>query len=499
MIFLSCYNVTNHYLINKTNQFLIGDTWMMGRVKYKEIIDYAKTNIATGEWPIGSKLPSQRELAKRFAVNRSTVITALEELAADGLIEAKMGMGTIVVNNTWTLMQQKSVVNWNENIDLGSHQASMAMVQSINQEESNSQLIQLSKGELSKAIFPIDKMKEILHKVGNELSSMGYEEPKGNLKLRQAISDYLLKKGISTSPSSILIVSGALQALQLISIGLLQKGSIVFLEKPSYLYSLSTFQAAGMQLSGISMDDEGILPNEFMIKKGKHRKAILYTIPSFHNPTGISMSVKRRKELLLMAYQQQLPIIEDDVYGDLWLDEPPPPPLKAEDKNGNVLYIGSLSKSLSPGLRIGWIIGPETVIERLADLKMQTDYGSSSISQQVASEWLSNGAYEYYLKNVREQLRVKREFTLRILKDHIGDMGKWNIPKGGYFIWLKVNTHLSLRSIYAKALAKGILLNPGSIYSQQTPPFIRISYAYASVEEIKKGIIILSEILKGEE
>lgn len=373
--------------------------------KYQQIIDFIKEKISNGEWPIGSKIPSQRVLAKRFEVNRSTIITALEELMADGLIEAKIGLGTYVANNTWTLLATNPPPDWDEHVKSGLLRPSQSTVQEINLAESNADLIQLSKGELSKDLFPLDTMKSVLRRVSDQLEAFGYEEPKGFLPLREALSDYLKTIGIQASPSSILIVSGALQALQLISVGLLHRGSSVLLEQPSYLYSLRVFQSAGMKLTGLPIDEDGLIPNSISITNKQRNRAILYSIPCFHNPTGILMPDKRRQELLSICKKEQLPMIEDDIYRELWLDEIPPSPIKANDKHGHVLYLGSLSKSLSPGLRIGWIVGPEPVIERLSDIKMQTDYGSSSISQRVAAEWFKSGLYEQHLGLVREELK----------------------------------------------------------------------------------------------
>ncbi|MEH7885418.1 PLP-dependent aminotransferase family protein [Bacillus sp. JJ1609] len=463
--------------------------------KYQVIINYIKDQITNGTWPIGSRLPSQRELAKRFGVNRSTVVTALDELTAEGLVEGKLGVGTVVVNNTWTLMRSNAPVNWNEQVQLGTHQASLATVQAINLAESDENMIQLSKGELSKDLFPLEEMKEVISKVGRELMPFGYEDPKGNPALREAISNYLKPKGIEAPPSSILVVSGALQALHLISIGLLQRESTVFLENPSYIYSLSTFQSAGMKLQGIPMDQEGVLPHLIEATRD-HRKSVLYCHPTFHNPTGALMGETRRKELLQMAERAQLPIIEDDVYGDLWLDSPPPPPIKSYDKHGNVLYLGSLSKSLNPGLRIGWIAGPQGVIDRLADLKMQTDYGSSSLSQRVAAEWLSSGKYEQHLLIVRKQLRERRDEVLTALETHLGRYAEWEAPKGGFFIWVKMNPEIPLTDLYRKAFANGVLINPGRIYAAQKLLHFRLSFANAPVADIVKGIAILESIIK---
>ncbi|MDQ0184519.1 PLP-dependent aminotransferase family protein [Cytobacillus kochii] len=464
--------------------------------KYQQIVDYIKEKIAHGEWPIGSKIPSQRKLAKKFEVNRSTVITALEELMADGLIEGKMGMGTIVVNNTWTLLATNPPPDWNEHVKSGLHKPSQATVQEINQAESNTNLIQLSKGELSKDLFPLETMKLVMGRVSNKMEAFGYEEPKGFMPLREALSNYLRTVGVHASPSSILIVSGALQALQLISVGLLHRGSSVLLEKPSYLYSLHVFQSAGMKLTGLPLDEHGLLTNDISISKGQEGRAILYSNPCFHNPTGILMSEKRRQELLEVCEKEQLPMIEDDIYRELWIDEPPPFPLKAKDRNGHILYLGSLSKTLSPGLRVGWVVGPEPVIERLSDIKMQTDYGSSSLSQRVATEWLTSGLYQQHLESVREQLKIRRTVVLKALDTYLKDIALWDAPKGGFFIWLNILPKLSMRDLYVKALAEGILLNPGNIYAQESDRYIRISYAYASLTDLKKGILKMSQIIR---
>lgn len=467
----------------------------MKEPKYKVIINFVKEQITNGNWPVGSRLPSQRDLAKQFSVNRSTVVTALDELSADGLVEGKLGVGTIVVNNTWTLMRSAPPVNWNEQVGRGTHQASLSTVQAINLAESDESLIQLSKGELSKDLFPLEDMRAVLTKVGQELEPFGYEDPKGNPQLREAIAQHLNQKGIKVDASSILVVSGALQALHLISIGLLEKESTVFLENPSYLQSLSTFQSAGMKLHGISMDHEGIIPE--MIKES-HRSmdSVLYCHPNFHNPTGTLMGVNRRKELLKLAETAQLPIIEDDVYGDLWMGSPPPSPIKSHDRHGNVLYLGSLSKSLNPGLRIGWVAGPEAVIDRLADLKMQTDYGSSSLSQRAAAEWLSSGLYEKHLANVRKQLEVRRNAALEALEKHLGNYAEWEKPEGGFFIWVKMHPDISLSDLYRKALANGVLINPGRIYANQRMQHFRLSFANAPVKDLIKGIAIIESLIE---
>lgn len=465
--------------------------------KYRQIVDYMKEKIENGEWPIGSKIPSQRQLAKLFHVNRSTVITALDEIIADGLIQGQVGAGTIVTNNTWSLLATNPPPDWSEYVKAGIHKPSKLMVQEINEAEANNKLIHLSKGELAPQLFPLETMQSIMKSVSDELDYFGYEEQKGFLPLREAISKYVKPFGIYASASSILIVSGALQALQLISIGLLHRESTVLLEQPSYLYSLHVFQSANINLSGISMDHHGILPNELLKRiKYSQKKNILYSIPSFQNPTGILMSQERRKEIIKICEKEQLPIIEDDIYRELWIDEPPPVPLKSIDKYGHVLYVGSLSKTLSPGLRIGWIIGPEPVIDRLSDIKMQTDYGSSSLSQRVAAEWINKGFYEEHVANVRIHLKKRRQMMIQALNEYCTDIVTWDVPNGGVFIWIKIVPNIPMKKLFSEALSKGVLLNPGRIYEEESDQCIRLSYGYASPEQITSGIKLLSELIR---
>jgi GntR family transcriptional regulator of abcA and norABC len=378
----------------------------------------------------------------------------------------------------------------------GTHQPNLPTIQEINKAEFYPDIIRLGTGELSPEFFPANMMADILQRLPKKMNALGYEEPKGLLPLRQALSTYLQSHGIHASPSSILIVSGALQALQLISIGLLHRGSTIFLEKPSYLFSLHVFQSAGMKLWGIPLDEEGIDTTLISTYHRQQNGALLYTIPSFHNPTGVVMTEKRREQLLKVCEQERLPIIEDDVYRELWIDEPPPKPLKARQNSDLVLYLGSLSKTLSPGLRIGWMVGPEPVIERLADIKMQTDYGSSSLSQRAAAEWLSSGFYQQHLELVREQLKIRRDTVVQALESYFSELATWKIPKGGFYIWLKINHQISIRDLYEQALKDGILLNPGHVYDRSASQYLRISYAYAEISQLKEGLCRLSELIR---
>ncbi len=466
-----------------------------GMPLYRQIFFYMRDKILTGQWPIGTKLPSQRGLAATLGVNRNTLMTAIDELSASGLIDTRQGSGCYVSNNSWSQFST-SHADWQPYINSAAHLGNLPLIQQINQLEFDPHIIRLGTGELAPTLLPSAELKKILYTSIAKIDSFGYQEPLGLKPLREEISQHLKKSGIEVSPAGILIVSGALQALQLIFFGLIAPDSHVFIERPSYLSSLKLFQSRQLHFSEVPLDQEGIDVNALRGLQKRRAHSILYTIPTFHNPTGCLMSPSRRLALLQLAQELQLPIIEDNVYSDLWLDAPPPPPLKALDDSGNVLFIDSLSKSIGPGLRIGWIAGPEPIIERLGDLKMQHDYGSSILSQWAAAQWLASGLHEVHMQQLRQKLYQRRALMLSVLNEYFSQLASWQCPPGGFYIWLKLNRSLSMSQLFKAARNENILLNPGSIYDSLASAELRLSYAFAKPEDLKTALIRLARILQ---
>lgn len=283
---------------------------------YQQIIQFVCDKVASGEWPIGTRLPSQRKMAELFGINRSTVTTAIDELASYGIIAGCHGAGTQIASNTWSLLLSPAP-DWSRFISSGFFQENNNTIQAINRLEFVPDIMRLGTGELDPRLFPSDMWQNILQKISRQVTSLGYLEPLGLLELRKAISAYMEKLGIIAPPSCILITSGALQALQLISVCLLQSGSTVFTEAPTYLKSLQVFQSAGMKLSGVPMDREGMQYWKLASALKTDRlqgSSILYTIPTNQNPTGITMPDSRRKDLMNFCVENRLPIIEDGAY-----------------------------------------------------------------------------------------------------------------------------------------------------------------------------------------
>lgn len=461
---------------------------------HTQLVDWMKERIQNGEWVNGTKLPPQRKLAADLRVNRSTIVTAIEELIADGLLESKQGSGTYVASNSWNMLVTGTQPDWHMHIRHSIHEPNIHTIQLINEYEQDSTMIRLGTGELAPDLLPVEAMQQTLGHVSLHARDLGYSEPKGSKLLRQVLSEHLKQKGIVSSPEGICIVSGALQAFQLISVGLLERGAYVFQEVPSYMNSIHPFQSAGMRVVSLQRQHSD-LKGALKSLKGANQ-SIFYTVPTLHNPTGETLTIEQRLRLLDACKASRIPVVEDDVYSELCFDGVIPASLKSLDQDGQVLYVGSVSKTLSPGLRIGWIVGPEPVINRLADIKMQTDYGSSGISQQIVAHWIGSGLYEQHIQQLRVSLQERCRYMLKLLEEQMSGIAVWNIPTGGFYIWLRFHEPIVNKALFLQLAKQHVLINPGYIYDPQDAHHIRLSYAYADLEQLEYGLRLLGEAVE---
>ncbi|MGN1281518.1 MAG: PLP-dependent aminotransferase family protein [Succinivibrio sp.] len=456
---------------------------------YKQIIDAILKQIVSGKLPVGSKLPAQRTLSAMFKVNRSTVCAALNELASYGIIKGSYGGGTIVASNTWSMLLKNSA-NWSNQLLCGEFLENIESIRTINELEFSKDMTRLGTGEIDPRLISSDYLKEAMAHVTDNPKSLGYLEPLGLYELREQLCIHLKKMNINANPMQILITSGSLQALQLISVSLLKQSDRVFIESPSYLKSIQVFPSAGITLQSVPMDSEGIMYWKLLpkLKKSAEIQSVLYTIPDNHNPTGISMSDKRRTELLEFCTKFRLPIIEDGAYSELTYTDTDIRTIKSKDTNDMVIYIGTASKTLCPGLRVGWIVASEPVVSRLSDVKMQMDYGASSISQIIFMNLLKSGNYQRYLNSLRVILKQRLESALACLDRYFSDVATWLKPDGGFYIWLTFRKTVDTQLLFRKAIENGIMLNPGSIYDFSDNNSLRISFSYTSESEFEGGI-----------
>ncbi|KGM45013.1 GntR family transcriptional regulator, partial [Neobacillus niacini] len=318
---------------------------------YKQLALYIETGIADGTFPHDKPLPSERGLAKELGVNRSTVIAAYDELESNGLIDRNRGSGTTIRKDIWGI-SKKRIPSWNRYIKAGSFLPNLPVTQRIHKEMAEHNLINLASGELSQDLFPMKTLREITSN-RSFIGSLGYDHPQGNAILRETLSKHVKHfRSIDTNPSSILITSGAQQALHLVVQCLLKPGDAVAIENPSYHYNLPVFKSAGIKTYYLTGDQEGINPNDITTLYKKHRIRMIFLNPIFQNPTGSLLSEERRKKVLEISSEYGIPIVEDDPYSLTAFTGEKLQPLKSLDHYGNVLYISSLTKIVASGLRI---------------------------------------------------------------------------------------------------------------------------------------------------
>ncbi|MEH7304065.1 PLP-dependent aminotransferase family protein [Neobacillus drentensis] len=464
---------------------------------YKQIADYLEEGISTGIYTIESMLPSERVLAEELQVNRSTVVAAYEELQSLGIVERIKGSGTRVSTDIWGL-EHRRIPNWSRYLERGSFLPNLPVVQKIRKETQGNDLINMASGELSPSLLPNEQFRRILSDQ-SFTGYLGYDDPQGNEDLRRTISSHVNEfKNIKTFPSSILITSGAQQALHLIVQCLLKPGDAVAIEDPSYCFSLPIFHTAGLKIYRLPIDSEGINPDDLIHLHKKHRIKMVFLNPDFQNPTGTVLSMERRKQILNISAEYGIPIIEDDPYSLTSFDGVVNPTLKSMDDNGNVLYISSLSKIIASGLRIGWVIGPPKVIQRLADAKQQVDFGHSVFPQWVANQFLGSEYFHPHIQFLRNQLQQRRDQIVQSFKELLDDKISFSIPEGGIHMWCKLHRSVDEQKLLEESIRKGVAFVPGTVLGSEKGNQ-RFTFGRADTNLIHTGIARFSEALINKE
>lgn len=457
-----------------------------GKPVYKQIAAHLESLIGSGAYPPGTALPSERELAKQLGVNRSTVVAAYDELRSYGLVTRVRGSGTIVKHPDDD--KNSPSLSWERFIRGGMIAPNDRMYQKILTEaRSHPEHINFAMGELHPDLSPIELIEHLTStlKLGRDL---GYEHPLGNQELREALSAHLLKgRGIRSVPSSILVTSGAQQALHLVVQCLLQPGDAVAIEDPSYAYSLPLFHSSGLRTVLLPSGPSGVKPEDIAEAYQQHRVKMVFLNPNFQNPTGSLLDTGKRREILKLAARYGIVLVEDDPYSLIRYDGEPVATLKSMDESGSVLYISSLSKIVASGLRIGWIVGPHSVIGRLADAKQQLDFGQSVFPQWIAARILASGAFAEHLEQLRMALRLRRDLLAAALTKYFPNQAVFRLPEGGIHLWCEFPGMEGGQRLFTESLQRGVMYTPGSLLGTSRR-HIRFTFSRPDEERIEEGI-----------
>jgi 2-aminoadipate transaminase len=351
----------------------------------------------------------------------------------------------------------------------------------------------------------IDAINAVMRREGKTLATYGLASgPQGHRGLREFLTAKLRRDaGIACSADDILLVSGSLQALDLVNQTLLARGDTVIVEQETYQGALSRLTRLGVTALGIPLDDQGMRMDALAsaladLKTRGIRPKYIYTIPTVQNPTGTIMPQPRRAELLLLSAKYGVPIFEDDCYADLIWDGKRPPAIHAMATNGGVIHIGSFSKSIAPALRVGYIVAPWEMLSRILALK--TDAGSGALEQMVLAEYCAPH-FTTHVPKLTRGLRAKLDALMEALNEQFGTSAEFEEAKGGIFLWVKLPDIVDTLKLYQAALSAGVAVNPGPEWSTDkaySKSRLRLCFASPSVEQIREGVAVLADVCRRE-
>lgn len=362
-------------------------------------------------------------------------------------------------------------------------------------------IISMAGGLPSPAAFPIPAFTAACNTVMERdgAAALQYSTTEGFPELRQAIADFL---PWDVNPEQVLITTGSQQALDLIAKIFMDKGSRILVEKPTYLGALQAFTPMEPVAVGVDSDDEGMLVEDFAAKvgTGADKARIAYVLPNFQNPTGRTMSEARRQALVEKAKELDIPLIEDNPYGDLWYEGEPPLPLAARNPEG-VIYMGSFSKVLAPGLRVGFIVAPKSVYGKLTQAKQAADLHSPSFNQRVVAEVMKHDFLKNHIPTIRAMYKAQRDVMLMALESEMEGLDvRWTRPVGGMFLWVRLPQGMNAQDLLPEAVERGMAFVPGAPFFAGEPETntLRLSYVTVSPEQIRKGIAALAAAIRAQ-
>jgi DNA-binding transcriptional MocR family regulator len=468
---------------------------------YLQIRNQIRELILTGALPESSRLPPQRELASALRVNRTTVVNAYQELAADGLVDATIGRGTVVRSTERPASPvPPTPLPWAEVFSLRTRTTRDPLIRDVMTLCAQEDVISFAAGVPAPDLYPLDEFRavvdEVLARDGRTL--LQYCPTEGYLPLREWLAAHMAERGARVSARNMLVLAGSQQGLDLVARLLLDPGDVVITESPSYLGVLQVFQAAGVRLLTVPLDEQGMQVDLLEQILARSRPKLIYTLPTFQNPTGVTLSLERRYQLLALAQRYQVPILEDDPYGELRYEGTPMPALKALDRHGHVLYLSTFSKMLFPGLRLGWLVAPEPVIERLTLIKQLTDLHTNTLGQWALAEFCRRGLLDKHLTHLREVYPQRRDAMCTALERHCPPDMTWNRPEGGFYLWCRLPEGLRARELLAEAARRQVAFIVGDAFHVDGggQEWMRLNFTSHTEETITEGVKRLGQAME---
>ena len=363
------------------------------------------------------------------------------------------------------------------------------------------QIISFAGGLPAPELFPVENMEKIAAKVIREQgrAALQYTTTEGFTPLREIIVEQRLKPiGINATVDNILITSGSQQALEFTAKLFVDKDDVIICESPSYLGAINAFKAYEPKFVEVPMDEDGMIMEELekALKENPGAKFI-YTIPDFQNPSGVTMSIERRKRLTEIAKEYNIPVVEDSPYGDLVFDCERYPTIKSFDTEGYVIHLGTFSKTFCPGLRIGWVCASEEITQKYTLLKQGADLQCSTLDQRIAAQYMKEHNLDEHIAKICETYKRRRDLMLNAMTEYFPKDIKFTNSKGGLFTWVELREDLDSAAILKEALAENVAFVPGSSFFPNggCKNFFRLNYSSMTDDKIVDGIKRLAKVI----
>jgi DNA-binding transcriptional MocR family regulator len=419
------------------------------RPVYRHIAQAIERGITTGSLALDFRLPAERELAQALKVSRTTVVNAYRDLETRGLVRGHVGRGTFV---SAAPESSGAPFAWRGKVAAAAARSSDSAIRDLLRHASDPSVFSVAAGVPAIDAFPVDAYRRSMDRALKRSPQLawGHGPTEGLPVLREAIAHRF-----GGQPHNVLALAGAQQGLDLLARCLIDPGDTVIVDRPGYLGALHTFSAAGARLVGWDVMRHDLDELEDLVER--YRPKLIYTNPTFQNPSGWTMPLKLRRHLLSLATRLRVPIIEDDTYRELYLNAPPPPSLHSLDTQSVVIHLNTFSKVLAPGLRVGWLSAAPPIIEQLALLKQRSDPHMPNLNQLIVADMLADGTFDSHLVELRTEHRRRRDAMIGALERH-GAAGKlqWAVPDGGLYLWCRLAGRQKASQVQAQALAESV-------------------------------------------
>ena len=441
-------------------------------------------------------------LAKHLNVHRNTIIKAYMELKAEDFIASSRGIGYMISYKNGFAEETKGndVISWSslikdEYLDL------KITFDDLFSKSYTSNNISFAGGIASAEEYGKEELALILNDIitSDNNEAYSFTPYQGNQNLRQNIAYLMLNKGIKAKPGEIQILQETNQALDYLAALLIKPGDVVIVEEPVSPDVYRTFALAGGKVVTVPIDEEGILCDSLEPMIIKYNPKFIYVNPDFQNPTGVAMSLNRRKALLILSHKYKLPIIEEDASSEIRFEGVRIPSLKALDKGNNVIFIYSFALTFAPGIRMAFVLADKTLIKSLSYIVSIRLISLDSISQKMLSSYIEKGIYQRNLRNISADYMEKRDLMCACLEEARKLGLDFHKPAGGVYLWCKLSPEIDYHRLYVKAVEKGISYIPGNVFylkGSKGDNYIRLNFSYPSKLQIVKGIEILTEAMR---